>query len=66
MVIPLIIQKLKRSLETKEPRHFSYTSKDSDYLEDQMSCYMTYTNTVTHDIIRAEINGVMRLMKHLL
>jgi len=40
----------------KEPRHFSYTSKDSDYLEDQMSCYMTYTNTVTHDIIRANLD----------
>ncbi len=40
----------------KEPRHFSYTSKDSDYLKDQMSCYMTYTNTVTHDIIRANLD----------
>lgn len=40
----------------KEPRHFSYTSKDSDYLKGQMSCYMTYTNTVTHDIIRANLD----------
>lgn len=40
----------------KEPRHFSYTSKDSDYLKDQMSCYMTYTNTVTHYIIRANLD----------
>ncbi|EFB63771.1 tRNA uridine 5-carboxymethylaminomethyl modification enzyme GidA [Lactobacillus gasseri 224-1] len=40
----------------KKPRHFSYTSKDSDYLKDQMSCYMTYTNTVTHDIIRANLD----------
>lgn len=42
----------------KEPRHFSYTSKDEDYIkvEDQMSCYMTYTNPKTHEIIRENLD----------
>lgn len=40
------------------PRHFSYTSKDSDYIpvSDQMSCYMTYTNPTTHEIIRQNLD----------
>ncbi|BAQ58040.1 tRNA uridine 5-carboxymethylaminomethyl modification enzyme GidA [Lactobacillus acetotolerans] len=36
----------------KTPRHFSFESKDSDYLKYQISCWMTYTNPVTHKIIR--------------
>ena len=42
----------------EEPRHFSYTSKDEDYIpvEDQLSCYMTYTNEGTHDIIRQNLD----------
>ena len=33
------------------PRHFSYESRDEDYLKDQVSCWMTYTNRYTHKII---------------
>ena len=33
------------------PRHFSYESRDEDYLKDQVSCWMTYTNRHTHKII---------------
>lgn len=40
----------------KEPRHFSYTTSDDDYLKDQLSCYMTYTNPVTHEIIRKNLD----------
>ncbi|MBD5429481.1 tRNA uridine-5-carboxymethylaminomethyl(34) synthesis enzyme MnmG [Lactobacillus sp.] len=42
----------------EEPRHFSYTSKDEDYIkvEDQLSCYMTYTNPTTHEIIRENLD----------
>ncbi|QNQ84362.1 tRNA uridine-5-carboxymethylaminomethyl(34) synthesis enzyme MnmG [Lactobacillus sp. PV037] len=42
----------------EEPRHFSYTSKDEDYIpvEEQLSCYMTYTNEGTHDIIRQNLD----------
>lgn len=34
----------------KEPHHFSYESRDEDYLpvEKQLSCWLTYTNTDTH------------------
>ncbi len=39
-----------------EPRHFSYTTSDDDYLKDQLSCYMTYTNPVTHEIIRKNLD----------
>lgn len=38
------------------PRHFSFTSKDEDYLKDQVSCWMTYTNPGTHKIIRANLD----------
>ena len=37
-----------------EPNHFSYESKDEDYLKvkDQLSCWLTYTNEYTHKIIQ--------------
>lgn len=40
------------------PHHFSYLSKDEDYLspEEQLSCYMTFTNSQTHDVIRANLD----------
>ncbi len=40
----------------QEPRHFSFTSKDADYLRDQVSCWMTYTNAQTHQIIRDNLD----------
>lgn len=40
----------------KIPRHFSYESRDEDYLKDQVSCWMTYTNPTTHKIIRANLD----------
>ncbi|ERL65895.1 tRNA uridine-5-carboxymethylaminomethyl(34) synthesis enzyme MnmG [Schleiferilactobacillus shenzhenensis] len=39
----------------KTPNAFSFTTKDEDYLKDQMSCWMTYTNEETHKIIRANL-----------
>lgn len=40
------------------PHHFSYESKDEDYLpvEDQMPCWLTYTNGTTHEIITSNLN----------
>ncbi|WEV56824.1 tRNA uridine-5-carboxymethylaminomethyl(34) synthesis enzyme MnmG [Ligilactobacillus acidipiscis] len=40
------------------PHHFSYESKDEDYLSatDQMSCWLTYTNGGTHEIIHDNLN----------
>lgn len=40
----------------KEPRHFSFTSSDEDYLTDQTSCWMTYTNPKTHEIINENLD----------
>lgn len=40
----------------KVPRHFSYESKDDDYLKNQISCWMTYTNPVTHNIINNNLD----------
>lgn len=40
----------------KVPRHFSYESKDKDYLKNQISCWMTYTNPVTHNIINNNLD----------
>lgn len=38
------------------PNHFSFTTPDSAYLKDQLSCWMTYTNEGTHDIIRQNLD----------
>lgn len=40
----------------KEPRHFSFETSDDDYLQDQISCFMTYTNPQTHEIINANLD----------
>ena len=40
----------------KTPRHFSYESRDEDYLQKQISCWMTYTNPTTHTIIRNNLD----------
>ncbi len=40
----------------EEPNHFSYETPDSVYLKDQMSCWLTYTNETTHEIIKANAN----------
>ena len=38
------------------PNHFSYLSKDEDYLQDQIPCYLTYTTETTHQILRENIH----------
>ncbi|MFC6323712.1 tRNA uridine-5-carboxymethylaminomethyl(34) synthesis enzyme MnmG [Companilactobacillus baiquanensis] len=40
----------------KEPNHFSFDTPDSQYLKDQLSCWMTYTNATTHQIIRENLD----------
>ncbi|MFD1418198.1 tRNA uridine-5-carboxymethylaminomethyl(34) synthesis enzyme MnmG [Companilactobacillus keshanensis] len=40
----------------KEPNHFSFETPDSQYLKDQLSCWMTYTNSTTHQIIRENLD----------
>lgn len=40
----------------KEARHFSFETPDENYLQDQISCWMTYTNPQTHKIIRANLD----------
>lgn len=40
----------------REPHHFSYLTPDSVYLKDQLSCWMTYTNATTHQIIRDNLD----------
>ncbi|CAM3160201.1 tRNA uridine 5-carboxymethylaminomethyl modification enzyme [Lactobacillus bombicola] len=37
------------------PRHFSFESRDEDYLKEQVSCWMTYTNQTTHQIINENL-----------
>lgn len=34
------------------PNHFSYLSKDVDYLKDQIPCWLTYTSENSHKIIQ--------------
>ncbi|MGP6147399.1 tRNA uridine-5-carboxymethylaminomethyl(34) synthesis enzyme MnmG [Jeotgalibaca sp. A122] len=38
------------------PNHFSFTSKDEDYLKEQLSCWLTYTGTESHQIIRDNLH----------
>ncbi|WP_028274508.1 tRNA uridine-5-carboxymethylaminomethyl(34) synthesis enzyme MnmG [Atopococcus tabaci] len=40
----------------KDPHHFSFETPDSAYLEDQVSCFLTYTNEGAHDIIRENLH----------
>lgn len=40
----------------KTPNHFSYETPDTAYLKDQLSCWMTYTNETTHQIIRDNLD----------
>ena len=42
----------------EEPNHFSFDTPDSQYLalSDQISCWLTYTNLHTHDLIRANLD----------
>lgn len=40
----------------KTPNHFSFTTPDSRYRLDQLSCWMTYTNATTHQIIRDNLD----------
>ncbi|MGT2722196.1 tRNA uridine-5-carboxymethylaminomethyl(34) synthesis enzyme MnmG [Streptococcus porcinus] len=37
------------------PNHFSFMSKDEDYLKDQIPCWLTYTNKNSHDIINKNL-----------
>lgn len=39
-----------------DPNHFSFQSKDTDYLKNQLSCWLTYTNEKTHEIIQANLH----------
>lgn len=39
----------------KKPNHFSFMSKDEDYLQDQIPCWLTYTNQTSHDIINKNL-----------
>lgn len=38
------------------PNAFSYETPDAAYLKDQISCWMTYTNATTHEIIRDNLD----------
>ncbi|MGK0552697.1 tRNA uridine-5-carboxymethylaminomethyl(34) synthesis enzyme MnmG [Enterococcus faecalis] len=40
----------------KEPNHFSYSTPDSAYNQNQESCWLTYTNKTTHDIIQKNLH----------
>lgn len=39
-----------------EPHHFSFETPDEDYLEEQISCWLTYTSNISHDIIRENLH----------
>ena len=40
----------------KAPNHFSYTSRDEDYVKDQVPCWLTYTNGHSHEIIQNNLH----------
>lgn len=41
-----------------EPNHFSFETPDEDYIDvkNQLSCWLTYTNLKTHEIINANLD----------
>ncbi|MFC4772449.1 tRNA uridine-5-carboxymethylaminomethyl(34) synthesis enzyme MnmG [Enterococcus hermanniensis] len=40
----------------EKPNHFSYQTPDSDYLKDQIPCWLTYTNLKSHEIIQNNLH----------
>ena len=40
----------------ENPNHFSYNSHDEDYLKDQIPCWLTYTNSQSHEIINSNLH----------
>ncbi len=40
----------------EKANHFSYTSRDEDYVKDQIPCWLTYTNTESHEIIQNNLH----------
>ncbi|HEO0159812.1 TPA: tRNA uridine-5-carboxymethylaminomethyl(34) synthesis enzyme MnmG [Streptococcus agalactiae] len=40
----------------EQPNHFSFMSRDEDYIIDQVPCWLTYTNTLSHDIINQNLH----------
>ena len=38
-----------------KPNHFSFLSKDEDYITDQVPCWLTYTNQTSHDLINKNL-----------
>lgn len=43
-------------LGDENPNHFSYNSRDEDYLKDQIPCWLTYTNSHSHEIINSNLH----------
>ncbi|HEN9956979.1 TPA: tRNA uridine-5-carboxymethylaminomethyl(34) synthesis enzyme MnmG [Streptococcus agalactiae] len=42
--------------DEQPPNHFSFMSRDEDYITDQVPCWLTYTNTLSHDIINQNLH----------
>lgn len=40
----------------EKPNHFSFLSKDEDYLTEQIPCWLTYTSKTTHKIIQENLH----------
>ncbi|NQI72833.1 tRNA uridine-5-carboxymethylaminomethyl(34) synthesis enzyme MnmG [Streptococcus suis] len=40
----------------EKPNHFSFLSKDEDYVQDQIPCWLTYTNATSHEIINSNLH----------
>lgn len=40
----------------EEPNHFSFATDDSEYLKEQIPCWLTYSNEGTHQIIRENLH----------
>ena len=46
----------EEQLGDEKANHFSYETPDSAYVKDQLSCWLTYSNEKTHDIIKANLH----------
>ncbi|MEG0551155.1 MAG: tRNA uridine-5-carboxymethylaminomethyl(34) synthesis enzyme MnmG [Vagococcus sp.] len=40
----------------KQPNHFSFETKDEAYNQEQLPCWLTYTNLDTHEVIRENLH----------
>ena len=52
----LSLRRDRDSARGRSAKSFSYTSRDENYVKDQVPCWLTYTNGTSHEIIQNNLH----------